>query len=197
MRYAQDCESLAPNDDGKVTYQTIKAEGMLEEARRTAVDAAVSAWGGTSRWRASSRAARTYGLLELPTERNLGGAPFEGLEIFNAPVIALAVFPAVDEALPYLCDALGGAGRPSGVLACDACDGGVVVEWELERTPASVVIGAVDVELRRFHSGRTAELLTPLPPPWTAKIASDALRAPEVSVDRVLEELLRRSGLHV
>ena len=169
---------------------------MLEEVRRAAIDTAVRACGGDCRWRFSERAARTYGLLELPSEPNLDNAAFDGIVVFDLPIIALAVFPAVGEALPFLHDALGGPGRPVGVLACDAIDGGIVVEWDLERTPASVVMGTIDVELRRFHSGRTAEMLAPLPPSWTAQIASDALRAPQVSADRVLEELIARAGLH-
>lgn len=194
--YPQDCASPPPNDDGKVTYHTIKAEGMLEEARRAPIDEAVRARGGDSRWRASVRTARTYGLLDLPPDFGFDGEAFEGIVVFDAPVIALAVFPAVGEALPYLRDALGGPGRPAGVCACDARADGLVVEWDFERTPATVVMGIVDVELRRFHSGRTAELLTPLPPAWTAKIAGDALRTPEVREDRVLEELIRRTERH-
>ncbi|MGB8520162.1 MAG: hypothetical protein WCD38_08355, partial [Candidatus Tumulicola sp.] len=91
-----------------MTYHTVKAEGMLEEARRAAVDAAVRARGGDCRWRVSERAARTYGLLELPPEQRLEA--FEGIEVFDAPVIALAVFPEVKEALPHLYDALAGPG---------------------------------------------------------------------------------------
>jgi hypothetical protein len=187
---------FAANDVGKVTYRTIKAKGMLETVRRAAVDVAVRAYGGVCRWRVSERAARTYGLLELPSGRDLDNVAFDGIAVFDLPIIALAVFPAVGEALPYLLDALGGPGRPGGVLACDAIEGGMVVDWDIQRTPASVVMGAIDVELRRFHSGRTAELLAPLPPSWTAQIASDALRAPQVSEDRVLEELISRAGLH-
>ena len=58
---------------------------------------------------------------------------------------------------------------------------------------AAVVLGVVDVELRRFHSGRTAELLTPLPAEWTAKIAAEGLQAPEIARDRVLEDLIERA----
>jgi len=72
-----------------------------------------------------------------------------------------------------------------------------VVEWDLERSPAGVVLGAIDVELRRFNSGRTAELLTPLSPQSIARIAADGLQSPELTSDRVLEVLLERAGLHV
>jgi hypothetical protein len=194
--YTQGCDLLAPNDVTKVTYKTVKADGVLDEARRLTVDAIVRARGGATRWRASVRAARTYGLFELPDAHCIEREPFEGVEVYDSPVIALAVFPAVAEALPFLREALGGSGRPAGIRSCDACDGGIILEWYLTQTAAAVVLGSVDVELRRFNSGRTAELLTPLPAPWTAKIAADELREPELSEDRVLEELVARAGLH-
>lgn len=125
-------------------------------------------------------------------------AAANGAIAYDASVIAIAVFPSVVEALPRLADALGGPGRPAGVRGCEACGGdGVAIEWDLEVTPAAVVLGLVDVELARFAAGRTAELLSPLPPAWIARIAADGLRAPEISPDRMLETLVQRAGLHV
>lgn len=194
--YPQDCDLLAPNDDCLVTYRTVKAEGTLDDPGRRSVEAFARAQGGCVRWRTSEDAARTYGLLELPAAATPEVGTLDGVTVYDAPVIALAVFPTVAEALPPLCDALGGSGRPAGIRACDAVPGGIIVEWDLDRTTAAVVLGAIDVELRRFNSGRTAEVLTPLPLPWTARIAADAVQAPEMSADRVLEELLERAGLH-
>ena len=174
----------------------MKVEGTLEIGRRTAAEEFVRSRGGSARWRISSRAARTYALLELPAHERLGDeAALRGMTVYDSPVIALAVYPSVAQALPFLHDALAGDGRPAGVRSCEPCDGGIVVEWDLDRTPAAVVLGAVDVELRRFNSGRTAELLTPLPAPWLAKIAADALHAPGVGAGRVLEDLVEAAGL--
>jgi len=192
--YAQDCELLAPNDNELVLYRTIKSAGVLEEARRTAVDAAVGGLGGSIRWHVSIRAQRTYGLLAFGAD--IGAFAFDGFAVHDGPVIALAVFPAVPEALPFVGDALNGAGRPAGIVSYEACNGGLVVEWDPQRTQAGVVIGAIDAELRRFNSGRTAELLTPLPPELTARIAAEALRTPQLTADRILEELIERAGLH-
>jgi hypothetical protein len=191
----------APNDDTDVLFRTVKVDGQLDESLRGAVDAAVRSFGGRTLWRTSARAARSYGLLEFPDESDAAGAVkavVRGARLFESPVIALAVFPAVPEALPPLLDALAGAGRPAGVLTCEPCAGdGIAIEWDLERSSAAVVLGVVDIELQRFHSGRSAELLTPLSPAWLARIAADGLRAAEISPDRVLEVLVERAGLHV
>jgi hypothetical protein len=176
---------------------TVRTGGTHDGAQRAAIDAAVHLHDGHIRWRSSARSRRSYGLLELPGgQREVAAAAASGGAIvYDSPIIALAVFPAVAEALPPLLAALGGEGRPDGVIACEPFDGGIVIEWDLERSGAAVVLGVVDVELRRFHSSRTAELLTPLPAEWTAKVAAEGLQAPEIARDRVLEDLIERAGL--
>ena len=49
------------------------------------------------------------------------------------------------------------------------------------------VVGTIDVELRRFSSGRTAELLSPLPPDVVAAVASRGLQTPQITRRRILE----------
>jgi hypothetical protein len=182
-----------------VRWATARSDRILDDSQCDAVTAAAAARGGRCTWRSSARCGRSYALLELPDDAVAplsAAAAANGAIVYESPVIALAVFPAVKEALPPLLGALGGAGRPAGVLRCDACGGnGIAVEGDLERTPAAVVLGLVDVELARFASGRTVELLTPLPPAWRARIASDGLRAPEISSDRLLEALVKRAEL--
>jgi hypothetical protein len=175
----------------------LRSDGALDDTQRATIDAVVRSHGGRSRWRRSVRAARSYGLLELTDGQAeaSAAAAVGGAIVYDSAVIALAVFPAVAEALPALLAALGGPGRPSGVLTCEPCDGGIVVEWDVRRSPAGVILGLIDVELRRFNSGRTAELLTPLPPEWIAKIGADGLQEPDMSLDRVLEELIERANL--
>jgi hypothetical protein len=113
--------------------------------------------------------------------------------VYDGTVIALAVFPEVTEALPKLLGALGGTGRPAGVLACRPCRGGVVVEWDPARTRTSLVLGLIDVELQRFHSGRVSELLSPLTADVAAKLAAEGLLAPEIEPHRILELRIDRA----
>ncbi len=148
-----------------MVYLTLGAEGELDDARRAAVDQVVTRQGGAAVWRASARVRRWYALLELPDgydrhaiEQAAGAVAYDGA------IIALAVSPAVAEALPRLFDAFDGPGRPAGVLACRRSDGAAVIEWDPEITAPAVIFALIDVELQRFASGRTAELLAPIPP---------------------------------
>ena len=106
------------------------------------IDDAVRHARGTAVWRSSERASRTYALLELPDGYDHAAlrAACAGV-VYDKAVIALALFPAVSEALPPMLEALGGAGRPAGILACRPCAGGAVVEWDPDITRAAVVLG--------------------------------------------------------
>ena len=139
-------------------------------------------------WQDNAAFNRSYALVEGATAGSLEIQ--DGATVFESPVIALAIRPNVPEALPALLEALGGPGRPDGVYACEEIDGAVVVEWNLDRTPAGVVLALVDIELARFGAARTSELLTPLPLAWWTSIASAGLQAPEIAPDRVLEALI-------
>jgi hypothetical protein len=169
-----------------VAYLTLSADEALDGAQRAAIDAVIARSGGTSSWRMA--AGRSYALLDVPDAYDAGDlrALFRGT-VYDRPVIALALFPAVEEALPMLREALMGAGRPAGILASYACDRGVVVEWDPAITEARLVLALADVELQRFGSGRVAELLSPLPPATAAAIAASGLQAPQVEPHHILE----------
>ncbi len=173
-----------------VVYLTLRIDGSLDEQARTAVDALLVDQPGSAIWHTSSATGRSYALLELPASPDASRIAAAGAKLYQTPIIALAVFPEVREALPPLLEALGGPGRPASILTCEPCSGGIVIEWDPQRVSAAVVLGLVDVELQRFNSGRTAELLSPLPPESIARIAADGLEAPQIAPDRVLEMLL-------
>ncbi len=177
-----------------MVYSTLSIDGMLDSKQRAEIDDAVRRAGGTAVWRSSERASRTYALLELPDGYDHAAlrAACTGV-VYDKAVIALALFPAVSEALPPMLEALGGAGRPAGILACRPCAGGAVVEWDPDITRAAVVLGTADVELRRFASARVAELLSPLPAAVVAKLAAIGLQAPEIEPQRILELRIDRA----
>jgi len=194
LAHTQDCTVGTANDEATVVYRTLSFEGCVDVAQRAAVDDAVRNAGGTAVWRESKPGGRSYALLALP-DRHEADAIRAASEAtaYDGAVIALAVFPAVAEALPPLLEALGGPGRPQGVLACRLCAGGLVVEWDPERTSARVVFGIIDAELGRFGGGRTTEVLSPLPPPLVAKIAAEGLQAPQIEPSRILELRIDRA----
>lgn len=177
-----------------MVYSTLSIDGVLDSKRRAEIDDAVRRAGGTALWRSSESASRTYALLELPAEYDHAAirAVSAGV-VYDKAVIALALFPALSEALPPVLEALGGAGRPAGILACRPCPGGAVVEWDPDLTPAAIVLGVADVELRRFASARITELLSPLPAALAAKVAASGLQAPQIVPQRILELRIDRA----
>ncbi len=176
-------------------YRTLSFDGGMDDARRAALDAAVFREGGVVAWRTSRPAGRSYALLELPDRYDQSAvvAAVPEASWYDGAIIALAVFPAVPEALPRLLEALDGPGRPAGVLASRPCAGGVIVEWDPQRVGVRVVLGLVDAELQRFNSGRTAEVLSPLPLELVAAIAAQGLEAPEIEPARILEARIDRA----
>jgi hypothetical protein len=175
---------------------TLRSDLPLHDAVRDTVEAAIEARGGRITWREGTLGGRTYGLIELPEEAPAVRAVVrEPITVFESPIIALAVSPSVPEALSALLEAFAGPGRPDGMLSCEALDGALVVEWNPNRTPARLVFAVIDAELRRFASGRTTELLAPLPESVLAAIAADGLATPEIESNRVLETLLEKMGM--
>jgi hypothetical protein len=174
-----------------VIYLTVSIDGALDDARRAAIEDVVHREGGNVVWRTSERAGCSYALLELPDGYDRS-AMSAGVTAYDGPIIAVAVFPAVAEALPPLLEALGGPGRPAGVVGCRPCTGGAIVEWDPGVTDPRVVLGIIDVELGRFGSGRVAELLSPLPSAIVASVAASGLAAPQIEPQRILD--LRTGG---
>jgi hypothetical protein len=179
-----------------VPASTLRFGQILPDSVRATVAAAIASRGGSVTWRDDAGSDRTYGLVELPQ-----GAPAvravvrEPVTVFEAPIIALAVSPSVPEALPQLLEAFAGPGRPDGILSCEASNGRLILEWNPDRTKTALVFSLLDTELRRFASGRTGELLAPLPEALAAQIAAEGLGTPEIASNRVLETLLERMGM--
>lgn len=172
---------------------TVRFRPVPSASQRRALEEFSQSAGATISWTQNDAFDRAYALVEAPDERASAQAlatAAHGADVFEPPVIALAIRPNVPEALPRLAEALGGPGRPAGVRNVESADGAVVVEWDLDVTPASLVIALVDVELDRVRGSRLTELLSPLPLAWWTRIASEGLQAPEIAPNRVLEALI-------
>jgi hypothetical protein len=170
---------------------TLRFQPEPSDAELRAVERAVHDCGARVTWQHATACKRMYGLVEGATPACISELREATVAtVYDRPVIALAVFPSVAEALPPLLHALGGPGRPSGVVACDRCDGGAIVEWDLDISPLDVIMNLIDIEIDRYHARRTNALLTPLPLRWWTTIAANGLRAPDITPERVLEEQL-------
>lgn len=188
--YPQDCTGRTANGESSVAYLTLSIDGTPDDGRK-AIDEAVRRQGGRAIWRVHSNLGRSYALLELPEsyDQRAIRAASAGV-LYETPVIAMAVSPTVPQALPGILDALGGLGKPAGVLACRSVAGAAVIEWDPNVSPVGLVLGLIDVELHRFAAGRTVDLLAPLPPSSVAKIAAEGLQAPQIEPSRVLEMVI-------
>ncbi len=175
---------------------TLRFDTIVDDAARRQIEGLAGAT-ATTMWRACPQFERTYALVALDERAalHLRAELQAKATVFPAPIIALAVLPQNAEALPLLAAALGGPGRPAGVYAASIVGDAFVVEWNPDRTLPRVVVGLIDLELRRFACGRRLELLAPLSPEVAAQIARDGLRTPQIGVDRELETLLDRAGL--
>jgi hypothetical protein len=179
-----------------VPASTLRSNQILHDSVRATVEAAIASRGGSVTWRDDAGSGRTYGLIELPPDAPAVRAVVrEPVTVFEAPIIALAVSPSVPEALPQLLEAFAGPGRPDGILSCEASHGRLILEWNPDRTKTALVFSLLDSELRRFASGRTSELLAPLPETTLAQIAAEGLGTPEIASNRVLETLVERMGI--
>lgn len=171
-----------------MSYLTVSIAGEPDPARKAEIDDAVARRGAHISWRTHEVAKRSYASITASAPIDVGDIPAaDGDVVYDGAIIALAVFPNVPEALPVLTEVLTGPGRPAAIAACFPVPGGLVLEWDPLRCPVEVVLGTVDVELRRFASGRTAEVLAPLPPEIIATVAARGLQTPEITTRRILE----------
>lgn len=177
--------------------RTLRFTPVPDDALRGAVQASASRMNASVRWE-PPQYDRQYALVEASdVETFEAGAFGSRATVFSGPIIALAVCPSSPEALPGLRHALGGAGRPAGIVGCDSVGAAVIVEWDLDRTPFETIETLIDVECGVYRSGRSNALLSPLPVNWLARIASYGLHAPEITADRILEVRLEAQDADV
>lgn len=162
--------------------RTIRFDAAPDAAERAALERSIADAGGRVAW-GGAISGRTYALAETPAPAQ----PAASGKTFGSAIIALAVTPHPPEAFSPLLEALGGPGRPAGILGCERAGDELLLEWDPAVTPVSVVTALIDTELQRFHGSRTTRSLAPLPVAVVAEIAARGLGAPEIAPDRILE----------
>ena len=176
---------------------TLRFQPQLDDSEVAAAEAIVKQSGGKVTWQQSAACKRTYGLVE-----NAGAACATSLReatratVFDRPVIALAVFPSVREALPPVMHALGGPGGPAGVLACEPCgDGAVVVRGDEHDVRGRGEAGQQPGEVQAVEPGhpdvqehRVQALALDEHPAQVAQRGRGVLRAGDPPDPRVLAE---------
>jgi hypothetical protein len=178
-----------------VPSSTLRFIPLPDDAVMHTVEGIAMRHGARVTWEAPY-GARRYALLDgACVEAGIEIAASARAKVFEGPVIALALSPSAPEALLTLADALGGGGAPSGIVGCEMEGSALVVEWDLERTPYELIETLIAVELQRYRASSVNALLTPLPLKWVTRLAAYALRAPEITPERVLEYQLEVQGV--
>lgn len=174
-------------------YHTWRFDAGLPHKDRSAFSAAASAVGIRSEMRSSERFGSTYALLEVADAARAQelAATYPGATAFDPAIIALAIEPEAQDALPALLSALSGPGAPAGVRSAQSRGDAFILEFSPERTSWRTVKALIDAELSHFgSSARRTTLLSPLSLAMETQIAADGLQCPDIEPSRVLEALL-------
>ncbi len=180
-----------------LALQTLRLQTVLRDQELVNAKASLRSLGAdTVELVSTHRFGLTYGMLEserlLDTRRVL--KHFPDARLYEWAVIALAIEPAVPDALPILQNAFAGAGRPSGVVECRLDGAALVIEFRPDQASPQILFALLDAELARFGShGRTTTLLSPLPPMPACAVAASGLRAADLTTDRILDVLIESS----
>ncbi len=177
------------------SLRTLRLSSLLGEAGQADALLFFRSIGAAGRFVETARFGCTYGLLEADNSLDMDAAiqHFPDARLYECAVMALAIEPQVPDALPFLQNAVGGSGRPGGVLDCRRVESAILIDFQPEVTSPQVLFSLIDLELARFGAaGRVNTLLTPLPLQLAARVAADGLHA-ELSADRILEALLSKS----
>ncbi|GAC1500471.1 MAG: hypothetical protein NVS1B14_04440 [Vulcanimicrobiaceae bacterium] len=179
------------------SYTSLCFDASLSPQSSAALLGAARESGLRAQFMTSKRFARTDVLLAAPGGASVVGftARYPHARVYDPPIIALAIEPQTDDALPELLAALCGDGAPSGAVRAELRDGAVVLEFCPAVTPWKLLHELIDVELRRFgSSARRITLLSPLTIEMEAQVARDGLECGGLDSSRVLEPLVDRAG---
>ena len=168
---------------------SVRIEGIFEERQREAASRAVTSLGGRAvSWHVCPELHRTYVLFALPDGYDASAfAAAAGAQRIDDPaLVVLEVLPDESRRAESLARALGGAGRPLGIVDAVRTHRGILVELDAARTPLSLVIDVVDTELE-FAPGRRIVPLLALDDAAMTAAARDLLGDPAIDVSRLIE----------
>jgi hypothetical protein len=124
-------------------------------------------------------------MLALRTGAGFEYEPPSGVRYDEPPLVVLRVTP-LGGRVAALRHALGGPGRPAGVLDVRVDGPALVLELDATRTPLALVVATIDAELGSAP-GRTIEPLLPLDDATLVAFAATALGEPDLDTSRLVE----------
>jgi hypothetical protein len=166
-------------------FAGVRYHGVLDETGRNAATRSLrSAGAEPTSW--TSGAGYTYASVLLGSECDVERIVAEGGRVDCPPLVVLRIRPDAGRRLAALESALGGPGRPAGVLEARPDGGALIVEFDARRTPLDVVVALVDAELASAP-GRTIEPLVTLDDRTLTGFASSLLNETALDPSRLIE----------
>ena len=177
---------------------SIRFDRVLAQGERAVAVRALNSCGAKATSWAVARSGRSYAVAKLTTECDVNALREQlGARVDEPPLLVLDVVPDDPERVPALAHALGGAGRPAGVVDAKPSGDALTVELNEATTPLRLIIDVIDAELER-SPGRRITPLFRLEDATVTALAAASLRAPEIGVVRLVETytdpLLRSAG---
>jgi hypothetical protein len=164
-------------------FASLRYDGVLAPREREKMARSLASAGvAVTSWNAA--AGRTYARVAL------AGSPTSAAElpgrIDEPPLTVLRLIPDTPPDLARVRDALGGPGRPLGVVDARLDDGTLVVELDTSLTPLALLVAVVDVALGGA-ARRRIEPLLPLDDATLTAFAGALLGEPELDSSRLIE----------
>ncbi len=174
-----------------IRFASVRYDGVLDPSERDETVRALRSTGAdVTSWNVA--AGRTYAGVRFPagaaerTTAHLRSAA----RVDEPPLAVLRVEPADARTLPALQHALGGPGRPAGVVDVRR-DGerALVVELDWRTTAPALLLAAIDVELATAPGRRILPLIA-FDDAVLAAFAGAALGEPDLDASRLIETYL-------
>jgi hypothetical protein len=169
---------------------SVRIDGILAVSEREAVSRAIAYPAGRLlSWSARPDIPRTYAMFVLPVGYDavaIAGALPAGARVHDPALVVLEIVAEQRRCSQALEHALCGAGRLSGIVDTVRTGSGMLVELDCARTPLSLLIDLIDVELAHAP-GRAIVPLLPIDDTVLAAMARDLLGDPALDVSRLIE----------
>lgn len=181
-------------------FASVRFDGVLASSERDDATRALASAGATvTSWNVCGE--RTYATVSVSTEPAKASRSADIAtamlairvpgSMVSPPLLILRITPDAARALPVLERALGGVGRPAGIIDACCVDGALVIECDTRRTSLATLVALVDTELATAP-GRTIEPLVGLDDETLVAFARTALCEPELDTERLIETHLVR-----
>jgi hypothetical protein len=168
---------------------SVRIDGVLAEEERAAASQRMTSFGAhLSSVCPHASTGRTYGLLTFAdgTEVAALAGALGDARLHEPPLAIVEIVPDQKRRLAALSHALGGPGRPAGVVDAQVTADSLLLEVDASKTPLSLILDIIDCELETAPGRRIVPLI-PLNDEMLAALARDLINDPAFDSSRLIE----------